>query len=597
MRILERLKKIGSRRHELSSRLRKGGLEEADREALLFLLRVAGGLTRLLEKKIVTVERLKRLFAKKSESSAKILKEIDKQVAAAAQAAAASTSTLPAPQASQGTPAAPIRLAKNKKPKRKGHGRLGVNAYPNAERIEARHENLKAGDPCPKCGKGKLYRHLWGLFLKLIGQPVIRAVVYAQEKLRCNACGFIFVAPLPKGVGAAPVASVTARAMIALLRYGGGMPHWRLARLQTALRTPLPPSTQWDLMKELYQDVVSPVWARLKYWAAQGDLIHNDDSTGKVLELLKEIETEREEEERSGKKSRKKTENEKAHRKIYTTGILSKLGDKKILLLFTSRRHAGDNLRDCLNERESGRPPPIQMADMLTANEPTGKKTVRGGCLGHGRRGFVDCFKAFRAHSTHVILELKIVFKNDAETKRLAMTAEERLQHHQKHSAPVMEGLKTWFTRQFDEKIVEPNSELGGAIQYMLKHWEALTLFLRVPGAPLTNDDLEREFKPVQSHLKNSLFYKTTGGAQVGDAMMSLIQTAVLNKENPFEYFVALQENARSVNERPDDWLPWNWRATLAAIAAAQAPSPPKSAERCEPGQKQMVLASRSSRR
>lgn len=83
----------------------------------------------------------------------------------------------------------------------------------------------------------------------------------------------------------------------------------------------------------------------------------------------------------------------------------------------------------------------------------------------------------------------------------------------------------------------------------MLKHW-----------APLTNDDLKREFKPVQSHLKNALFYKTIVGAQVGDATMSLIETSVLNRENPFEYFVALQENARDVNERPDDWLPWNWR-------------------------------------
>jgi len=595
VRILGRLKKIGERRHELSARLRRGGLDGQDTEDLLFLLRVAGGLARLLERKIVTVERLKRLFAKKTESSAKILKEIDKEAAAAA---ATAESAAPPADVPLGTIAG-AKPAPVKRPKRKGHGRLGVHAYPNADRIEVRHECLRAGDPCPKCGKGRLYRHLWGMFLKLIGQPVIRAVVYAQEKLRCNACGFIFSAPLPSGVGAAPVASTTARAMVALLRYGSGMPHWRLAKLQSALGAPLPPSTQWDLMKDLYKDVVAVIWERLKYWAAQGEVIHNDDSTGKVLELLKEIEKEREEEERSGKKHPRNQENAE-HRKIYTTGILSKLGAKKILLLFTGRRHAGNHLGDLLGGREPDRPPPIQMADMLAANEPKGKKTVRGGCLGHGRRGFVDCIKAFRAHSTHVILQLRSVFKIDAEAKLLAMTDEQRLQHHQKHSAQVMEDLKTWFTRQLDEKIVEPNGELGGAIEYMLKHWEALTLFLRVPGAPLTNDDLEREFKPVQSHLKNSLFYKTVGGAQVGDAMMSLIQTSVLNRENPFEYFVALQENARAVNERPDDWLPWNWQATLAAKSASaqtagQKSDPPYGRKDVASGQKPMVLATQPS--
>jgi len=39
---------------------------------------------------------------------------------------------------------------------------------------------------------------------------------------------------------------------------------------------------------------------------------------------------------------------------------------------------------------------------------------------------------------------------------------------------------------------VEPNSGLGQAISYLLKHWEKLTLFLRQPGAPLDNSIVER---------------------------------------------------------------------------------------------------------
>ena len=36
-----------------------------------------------------------------------------------------------------------------------------------------------------------------------------------------------------------------------------------------------------------------------------------------------------------------------------------------------------------------------------------------------------------------------------------------------------------------EEKKVEPNSGLGGAMTYLLKYWDRLTLFLRQAGAPL----------------------------------------------------------------------------------------------------------------
>ena len=321
MKLIGRLKEIGSKRYEISTRLRKSNLSPEDRAALLFLLRVAAGLGRLLEKKIVTVERLRLLFASKTESSAKILREIDRE--ADSESSEKNDDNTAQDQAQAQT-------------KSKGHGRLGAKAYAAAStRIEIKHESLKAGDRCPECGRGKLYRHLWGLFLKFIGQPFIRAVVYAQEKLRCNACGMIFAAKLPSGVADGPAATHEARAMVPVLRYGSGMPHWRLAKLQEALGVPLPPSTQWDMMRGLFEESVRPVWNRLIWWAAQGEVIHNDDTTAKVLEIIKQIELEKKQEKQSAEKRSKKAG---VHNKIYTSGILSKLGTRKILLLFTGRR-------------------------------------------------------------------------------------------------------------------------------------------------------------------------------------------------------------------------------------------------------------------
>ena len=118
-------------------------------------------------------------------------------------------------------------------------------------------------------------------------------------------------------------------------------------------------------------------------------------------------------------------------------------------------------------------------------------------------------------------------------------------------------------TRQLAEKLTEPNSAPGGAITYMLKHWDQLTLFLRQAGAPLDNNVCERALKKAILHRKNALFYKTRNGARVGDLFMSLIYTCQLNKANPFDYLTQLQRHADRLGVSPQLWMPWNYRAAL----------------------------------
>ena len=147
------------------------------------------------------------------------------------------------------------------------------------------------------------------------------------------------------------------------------------------------------------------------------------------------------------------------------------------------------------------------------------------------------------------------------------MSAEERLRFHQDHSAELMEDLKRWMTEQLEEKKVEPNSSLGEAFSYMLNRWESLTLFLREPGAPLDNNICERALKKAILHRKNALFYKTKNGARVGDIFMTLIYTAELSEVNPLDYLTALLMHPEEVRCRPHEWMPWNYQATLAALA------------------------------
>jgi transposase len=155
------------------------------------------------------------------------------------------------------------------------------------------------------------------------------------------------------------------------------------------------------------------------------------------------------------------------------------------------------------------------------------------------------------------------VYHHDAIAQQQGMSPQERLIYHQTHSGPLMDQLKSWATAQLDDRKVEPNSGLGKAIAYLLRHWDKLTVFLRVPGAPLDNNLCEQALKRAILHRKNSLFYKTQNGAQVGDLFMSLIHTCRLNDINPFDYLTELQKHAGDLARNPSDWMPWNYRATL----------------------------------
>jgi hypothetical protein len=260
----------------------------------------------------------------------------------------------------------------------------------------------------------------------------------------------------------------------------------------------------------------------------------------KVLEFLKETEADR--------------------KGVFTTGIVSHFETHRIGLFMTGHQHAGENLTELLKRRITGLAPPIQMCDALSRNTSKDFETILANCLAHARRQFVELVDRFPEDCAHVIEELGTVYHQDEITKKQGLSAEKRLAHHQEHSKPVMDGLKTYCEKQIEEQTVEPNSALGKAIQYMLRHWEKLTRFLTVPGAPLDNNICEQILKFAICHRKNALFYKTQHGAHVGDLFMSLIHTCQFAGVNPLDYLTWLFQNAGEIQNNPHRFLPWNYQ-------------------------------------
>jgi transposase len=435
----------------------------------------------------------------------------------------------------------------------KGHGRHGAQDYPGARRVTVAHDTLQAGDACPEANcEGKLYRLPEPrVLVSLVGQKPVEATVVEREALRCALCGKVFVAGLPEGTHACKYAP-SAVAMVGLLKYGTGVPFHRLGVLQRHLGVPVAATTQWGLMDEAVKDL-RPAHEELLRQAAQAKVLHNDDTPMKILDYLEENEERRRKKERTG---------------TFTTGIVAQDGDKRMTLFFTGRSHAGENLARVLQEREPQRSPPIQMCDGLSHNVPEEPfKTILANCLAHGRRQFVDVAASFTGECETVLLALQKVYLEDARARKAKLSPEERLRHHQEHSARVMEDLKDWMELLVREKKVEPNSALGGAIDYMLKRWPKLTLFLREAGAPLDNNIAERALKKAILNRKNAMFFKSERGAKVGDVFMSLIHTAEQNGVNPFEYLTALLSHPRAIAENAEAWMPWTYRDTLATLS------------------------------
>jgi transposase len=523
----------------LLERARQGPLGAEDSQKLQAALDALKYLIELIGEKDTTISRLRALLIKPStEKTNKVLEQAGLKPSSQSRNSAAGGN-----QKGNGEP----------KP---GHGRHGAEAYRGAERIRIAHASLKPGDGCPHCLKGKVYEQKEpALRIRVVGQAPVAATVYELERLRCNLCGDVFEAEAPPGVGEKKY-DESAAAMIGLLKYGSGVPFYRLAGLEENLGIPLPASTQWEIV-EAVAKVIRPAFDELIRQGAQGEVFCNDDTSMKILALA-----------RASPPQTGMQEETSAHERtgLFTSGIVSTRPGQRIALFFTGQRHAGENLAQVLAHRAAELPPPIQVCDASTRNVPKlpeKLQTILGNCNAHARRRFVDVVANFPEECRYVLESFAEVYGYDAQAEELRLSPEERLRFHQAHSQPVMDKLYVWLKAQFDERKVEPNSGLGIAIRYVLRHWHPLTLFLRQPGAPLDSNIVERALKKVILHRKNSQFYKTQNGAEVGDLFMSLIHTCELNGANPFDYLIELQKHASELVKNPAAWMPWNYQETL----------------------------------
>jgi hypothetical protein len=430
------------------------------------------------------------------------------------------------------------------------HGRYGYDDYAGLDTAIIEHQQLHTGDACPHCDEvgqlGKVYPYDAGSLIRLVGQPLVTGTRYQLAGFRCHLCGDVYKPDVPKSIKDVPKFSPNAVSSIAIGHYYLGLPFSRIEGLQSNYNIPLPDATQYDEMAKLTKKVL-PVVSYLETLSANSPLSYYDNTPQKILALGKG----------------------------QGTAIVSTHGAYWLYLFYTGTRSAGKEMSRILAARTTDETL-ITMTDAAKSNEltPTDAtlltRLIVAYCLVHGRRKFHELLEHFPQQCQLVIECIADVYRHEAHCKQQKYTPAQRLTYHQRYSAPVMQALNCYLTNLWLHGGIEHNGALGDAIQYMLKRWQALTRFLQIEGCPLDNTLCEQAIKVLIRYRKNSLFYRSVKGALCGDTLMSLIHTAVKNNINAFEYLTALQIHAKAVAKSPQDFLPWNYQATLAVMQQQQ---------------------------
>jgi hypothetical protein len=406
------------------------------------------------------------------------------------------------------------------------------------------------GDSCPSCLTGTLYKYNPAEFLRITGHTPYSPERHILERLRCNACGEFFTAPLPDDVAKDGQRSqkygYSARSLMALNKYFAGSPFYRQESMQDLLGFSISASTIFDQCEYLGNDL-NPIYQAMITLSANAEHFYLDDTTHRVL-TQQPIE-----------KKKRNSDKMQIRTGLYASGIIATHKDKNCVLFQTNIGHAGEFIDELLAQRTSGLAPPILMSDALSSNNPQQLPVLHAACNAHARRQFVDVMEQFPSEVEWVLKRYKVIWKNDDHVIEQALSPAECLAYHKLHSLPVMESIYQWGEQHFSDETVEENSVLGKAIRYFLRHFDRLTLFCQIEGAKIDNNKMEAMLKLIVRNRKNSFFYKTPAGAAISDVITSCIATAMVNEVNAFDYFNIIQRYSEQVKKAPQLWLPWNY--------------------------------------
>lgn len=452
------------------------------------------------------------------------------------------------------------------------HGRRGASAFGKLAHAHHAHQSLHAGDACPECERGRVYKYEPDQFTTVSGQSPLVATRHTLEKLRCNLCKAVFKAPLPEillddGIEERRLYSYSAVAMVVFYRFFAGLPMHRQDRLQRALGVPIPDASIWD-MCERFADLAGPIVGVLHSLAADAALFYGDDTGAKILDTRSKV-----------RPNRKTGENER-RTGCHTTCIIALTAEDKAITLFaTGIHHTGEVMDLVVGEREAALAPPIFMGDCIASNTVTAAVVLYAGCNAHAVRRFKALAERYPEPAGFVLDRYQKIYEHEAHCREHGLGGEARRDYHEEHSRPLLREICEHGQDLVEQRKMEPNSDLAAAFSYVIENERRLSAFTRHPHAPLDNNRCERELKLSIQLRDSARFFRNTIGAGVADTVLTLGATALAAEVNLPDYFVAIQRHANDARQHPEPWLPWSYKDRLNSLERARThgPEPPRA--------------------
>ena len=441
-------------------------------------------------------------------------------------------------------------LEKAKQVNRDPHGRRDQDDFVGLRQQHHPHVDLAVGCICPDCGRGKLYEDEPSVFTSIAGQPLLAGTTHVVERLRCNLCKQVFVAPLTPdlerdGVSGLRLYSYSAVTVVSAYRYFGGMPLFRQETLQAAMGTTVPDSSMADLCERM-ADAARPVERYLRLLARSASGFFGDDTGALILESRVAIRQER--------STGRLVERTGCH----TTCVIAVTdGGRRIAIFRTGIQHTGELMDEILTGRDPSLAVPFFMGDCHICNTVTVCRVLYAGCNAHAVRRFKELEERYPEEAGFARERYRAIFANEDQCQAEGLSPEQRLAFHREHSKPLFDEICEHGEALLEAHTLEPNSDLGEAYGFVINNRVRLSAFLRHPGAPLENNIAERQLRVPVRLRDNAPFFVTGIGSKIADTVWTVGATALASDINLFDYFTALLRHAADVRAHPELWVPW----------------------------------------
>jgi transposase len=388
-----------------------------------------------------------------------------------------------------------------------------------------------------------------------------KVIQTVREKFSCRDCESVGQAPAPFHVIPRGWAGPSLLAMILFEKYGQHQPLNRQAERYAREGVELSLSTLADQVGACCS-VLDPIFRLIEAHVLAAERLHGDDTTVPVL-------------------AKGGTDTGRLWTYVRDDRPFGGMSPPAAVFYY-SRDRGGEHPRTHLAHYTG-----ILQADayggygQLYAADRTPGPITEALCWSHSRRKFFELAdiaaaakRRSKGNNPAVIspLALEAVQRIDAlfaiERDINGCRADQRKAVRQELSRPVVTDLEAWMREQ-RAKLARHNP-VAGAMDYMLKRWDAFTQFLDDGRICLTNNAAERALRGIALGRKSWLFAGSDRGGQRAATMYSLIVSAKMNDIDPQAWLAdVLGRIAEHPANRIDQLLPWNWKPRDASARMA----------------------------